>query len=58
MSLNGSLIEGYGYDANGELQTRTYSYDALGNLISAQLPGKTIGYLMDGHNRWIGRKRA
>ena len=54
----------YGYTANGELltktngvQTTTYQYDALGNLITVTLPGGTqIAYLVDGHNRRIGKR--
>ncbi len=50
--------------ANGELETKTvgsdttrYTYDALGNLRHVELPdGRVIDYLVDGHNRWIGKK--
>ena len=58
----GSAI--YGYTANGELLTKTnggqtthYQYDALGNLITITLPGGTeIAYLVDGHDRRIGKR--
>jgi RHS repeat-associated protein len=54
----------YAYTLNGELQartfggqTRTYSYDALGNLRSVSLPGGAmIEYLIDGQNRRVGKK--
>ena len=54
----------YAYTANGELRTRNvggqitaYEYDALGNLISVNLPNAThIEYLIDGLNRRIGKK--
>lgn len=53
----------YTYTAAGELarqkvgsQTTSYKYDALGNLISVTLPnGTTIGYVIDGHNRRVGK---
>jgi len=54
------------YTANGELltksnptlgQTATFSYDVLGNLKSANLPGGTLlEYVVDGQNRRIGKK--
>ncbi|VAW87327.1 hypothetical protein MNBD_GAMMA17-1579 [hydrothermal vent metagenome] len=55
---------GYTYTANGELQSKTntglttnYTYDVLGNLTNATLPGgMTIDYLIDGQNRRIGKK--
>lgn len=38
-------------------QATTYTYDALGNLISATLPsGTRIDYVIDGNNRRIGKK--
>jgi RHS repeat-associated protein len=38
-------------------QTTTYTYDALGNLMQAVLPGgPTIDYVVDGFNRRIGKK--
>jgi YD repeat-containing protein len=37
-------------------QTTTYTYDALGNLTRAVLPGGTIDYVLDGLNRRIGKK--
>ncbi|MBL1278345.1 MAG: RHS repeat-associated core domain-containing protein [Ectothiorhodospiraceae bacterium] len=54
----------YAYTANGELTSKTdtglttnYSYDVLGNLMQATLPGgMTIDYLIDGQNRRIGKK--
>lgn len=54
----------YAYTANGELSSKTdtglttnYSYDVLGNLMQATLPGgMTIEYLIDGQNRRIGKK--
>jgi RHS repeat-associated protein len=55
----------YTYTANGELASKTspqplapstYQYDALGNLRSATLgDGTTIGYVIDGENRRIGK---
>ncbi len=54
------------YTANGELLTKSnptlgqsasYSYDVLGNLKTAALPGGlTIDYVVDGQNRRIGKK--
>jgi RHS repeat-associated protein len=54
------------YTANGELltksnptlgQTASFTYDVLGNLTSASLPGSTtINYVVDGQNRRIGKK--
>lgn len=62
LTYNGST---YSYTANGELASKTslqppasslYTYDALGNLRSATLPnGTTIGYVIDGENRRIGK---
>ena len=54
----------YVYTENGELKTITeggvttsYTYDVLGNLMKAVLPGDiTIDYLIDGNNRRIGKK--
>jgi YD repeat-containing protein len=59
----------YAFTANGELTSKTvagqvtsYSYDALGNLLSVALPApladgaQTIGYIVDGQNRRVGRK--
>jgi RHS repeat-associated protein len=54
----------YTYTPNGELATRTtggqtttYTYDALGNLLSVALPGgTTIAYLVDGQNRRVGKR--
>ena len=53
-----------GYTSNGELahlisngDTTRYAYDALGNLISVQLPGgPLVEYLIDGKNRRVGKK--
>ncbi len=54
------------YTTNGELltknnpvlgQTATFTYDVLGNLTAATLPGSTqIAYVIDGQNRRIGKK--
>jgi RHS repeat-associated protein len=62
LAYNGNT---YTYTANGELASKsstqhpapsTYSYDALGNLRSATLSdGTTIGYIIDGENRRIGK---
>lgn len=54
----------YTWRPSGDLESRTvagqtawYSYDPLGNLIQAALPGGTaIEYLVDGRNRRIGKK--
>ena len=54
----------YMYTANGELRTKTdggltttYTYDALGNLLSVTLPdGMQLDYVIDGENRRIGKK--
>jgi len=54
----------YTYTANGELAskvtatgTTAYSYDVLGNLMSATLPNATtVDYVIDGRNRRIGKK--
>jgi RHS repeat-associated protein len=56
----------YSYTANGELlsktdtttnQTTSYTYDALGNLLSVVLPdGTRIDYIIDGQNRRVGKK--
>lgn len=54
----------YTYTANGELETKNigglitkYSYDAPGNLKTAQLPnGTSIEYIIDGAGRRIGKK--
>jgi RHS repeat-associated protein len=53
----------YVYTNNGELQSKTtggqmttYTYDVLGNLKTVSLPGgTTIGYVVDGQNRRIGK---
>jgi YD repeat-containing protein len=49
---------------NGELATRTaggqtwsYTYDALGNLLTVTTPEVTIAYLVDGRNRRVGKKK-
>ena len=55
----------YTYTANGELATKTngtetwsYTYDVFGNLKRVDLPsGDVIEYLVDGHNRRVGKKR-
>jgi RHS repeat-associated protein len=56
------------YTPNGELATRTqtssgqtwtYTYDALGNLLTVAIPGgPTITYLVDGQNRRVGKRVA
>ncbi len=54
----------YSYTAGGELlgkvtgiQTTTYQYDELGNLLQVTLPdGTVIEYLIDGAHRRVGRK--
>jgi RHS repeat-associated protein len=54
----------YSYTANGELTQKTengvethYTYDAVGNLIQVELPGDlTVGYILDGRNRRVGKK--
>ena len=54
----------YTYTNNGELLAKTengqvtsYTYDVLGNLKKVVLPsGTMIDYLIDGHNRQIGKK--
>jgi RHS repeat-associated protein len=54
----------YLYMPNGELaatvwggDTTHYTYDALGNLLSVQMPGgPLIEYLIDGKNRRVGKK--
>ena len=54
----------YTYTANGELAskvsttgTTSYTYDVLGNLMSATLPNATtVDYIIDGRNRRIGKK--
>jgi len=61
LSYSGSI---YAYTANGELNTKTkgaattnYQYDVLGNLKQVTLPnGIHIDYLIDGHNRRVGKK--
>ena len=57
----------YTYGSNGELKTKTvpggatttYTYDALGNLMRVLVPNgsavDTIGYVIDGQNRRVGR---
>lgn len=38
-------------------QISEYTYDALGNLMSAKLPdGRTLGYLVDGKGRRVGKQ--
>ena len=57
----GSTI--YSYIANGDLsvktsagQATTFTYDALGNVIAVGLSdGRQIRYLVDGHNRRVGK---
>jgi RHS repeat-associated protein len=54
----------YGYTPTGELATKTdgthvttYSYDAMGNLLSVKLPdGKQIDYVIDAESHRVGRK--
>ena len=58
----------YSYTANGELLQKqcgsavtAYQYDVLGNLLHVTPPDsgqgvKTIDYLVDGHNRRVGKK--
>jgi RHS repeat-associated protein len=54
----------FDYSPSGDLknktvsgQTTTYVYDELGNLLSVTLPtGGLIEYIIDGHNRRIGKK--
>ncbi|WP_081881022.1 RHS repeat-associated core domain-containing protein [Ghiorsea bivora] len=54
----------YTYTANGELAskvsttgTTSYTYDVLGNLMSASLPNATtVDYIIDGRNRRVGKK--
>jgi RHS repeat-associated protein len=54
----------YTYTANGELltrttgmQTTTFDYDVLGNLMAVDLPdGTAIAYLVDGRGRRVGKK--
>jgi RHS repeat-associated protein len=54
----------YTYTANGDLTTKTtaagtatYAYDVFGNLLSVALPGNTtVGYIVDGENRRVGRQ--
>ena len=56
----------YAYTDNGELAAKLdtvtdeqtlYTYDALGNLLSVELPGGTfIEYVVDGRSRRIARK--
>lgn len=53
----------YTYTAASELETKVvgadttrYRYDALGNLLSVELPGETlVEYLVDGLNRRVGK---
>ena len=100
VSKNGTVVETYGYDGNGDrtsastgsgnvtatyddqdrivqygtlvhsyggagdlasksdgVQTTSYQYDQLGNLLTVALPGGTaISYVVDGKNRRIGKK--
>ena len=56
----------YSYNPDGQLKTKTdtstgestsYTYDALGNLLSATLPdGKKVEYVVDAADRRIGKK--
>lgn len=54
----------YAYTANGEILTKTaagqptgYQYDALGNLLTVNLPGAIqVDYVIDARNRRIGKK--
>jgi RHS repeat-associated protein len=54
----------YTYTPSGDLQRKTaglevasYEYDALGNLRAVSLPsGTRIEYVIDGHNRRVGKK--
>jgi RHS repeat-associated protein len=60
VSYNGTT---YTWTASGQLQsatsaagTATYGYDAFGNLTSVVLPnGTSIGYVIDGQNRRVGK---
>ncbi|MCP4473433.1 MAG: RHS repeat protein, partial [Gammaproteobacteria bacterium] len=62
--LNTYASASYAHTDNGELLSKTesgvttgYSYDVLGNLRQASLPGSvTIDYVIDGQNRRIGKK--
>ncbi|MCP4491059.1 MAG: hypothetical protein GY820_27650 [Gammaproteobacteria bacterium] len=62
--LNTYESASYAYTDNGELLSKTesgvttsYTYDVLGNLRQATLPGSvTIDYVIDGQNRRIGKK--
>jgi len=57
-------VANYTYTPNGELLTKievgtttNYTYDVLGNLIQATLPGDiTIDYVIDGQDRRVGKK--
>lgn len=59
----GTRAATFGYSASGELnskqvagKTTSYAYDPLGNLLSVALPdGRTIGYVIDGEGRRIGK---
>jgi RHS repeat-associated protein len=56
----------FSYNPNGQLQTKTnqvthqtwaFNYDALGNLLSVELPnGSFVEYLVDGLGRRVGKK--
>ncbi|MCA9982175.1 MAG: hypothetical protein KDD89_15125, partial [Anaerolineales bacterium] len=54
----------YTYNASGDLtshteagQTTTYDYDSLSNLLAVTLPtGDEITYIVDGHNRRVGKR--
>jgi RHS repeat-associated protein len=54
----------YTYNGSGQLATRTdgvqtttYDYDAIGNLLGVSLPnGTAIAYLLDGLDRRVGKK--
>ncbi len=61
MTAFGSRV--YTYGRQGELtgrtdglDVRTYAYDLLGNLISADISGVAIDYVVDGRNRRVGKK--
>ena len=69
LSTYPSLNASYAFTANGELTSKTvagqvtsYTYDALGNLLNVTLPApladgvQTIGYIVDGQNRRIGKQ--
>ena len=52
--LAGDLLS---HQDTGTLATTAFSYDAVGNLVQVALPGgPTIGYVIDGQNRRIGKR--